>query len=212
MKRETLKNVRRWTPGVVSVVFFSVLVWIISGTWIPIDTKWSELIKTTPVIVISILYYFLPFRNISNKKYYNSVTENLRAKLVNISGVPDDKSILDWTFVSGAFYHFIDKDPSLKIKSELAHDNGAYWTAVADIRAISVIFIFFSVTLWYFEFNNALTAVIVFTCIFIISFHFSKYLTRQHRVIGDEQIAIIELKFLEELTNMLETKIARHNK
>lgn len=212
MKRETLKSIRRWTPGVVSVVFFSILVWIISGEWVPVEAEWSKLIKTTPVIAISILYYFLPFRDISNKKYYATVAENLRSKLVKISGVQDDKKILDWTCVSGAFYHFVEKDPSLKIKSELAYDNGAYWTAVADIRAISIVFILFSMILHYFGFNNSLPAVLVFTCIFIASFWFSMFVTKRHIEIGNEQLEIIELKYSSELKEMLEKKIARHNK
>jgi len=212
MKRETLKCIRRWTPGVISVIFFSILVWIISGKWVPIETEWSELIKTTPVIAISILYYFLPFRNISNKKYYTNVTENLRSNLVKISGVPDDKKVLDWTCVSGAFYHFIEKDPSLKIKSELAYDNGAYWTAAADIRAISFIFIIFSLILYFFEFKNSLTAAIVFTFFYITSFFFSISVTNKHKVIGNEQLAIIELKYSNDLKEMLEKIIARHNK
>jgi hypothetical protein len=198
-----LKRLRFIVPGILFYIFYY-LMGVVTKAWTPvIPTNMSDIVYTLPVLIVAFIYEMLPFRNWSNTKYDNDVSENLRKKLISISNFKENDSEFDWEKVSGVFYHFVDKDDSLRAKSKLAYHNGFFWTTVADIRAISLLFVVMSLVLILLGINEAPFSLLIFVCIFVLSFIFSSELTRRHKGIGDEQIEIIQHKYLDELNSML---------
>jgi hypothetical protein len=46
----------------------------------------------------------LPFRTWANRKYFDSVSENLRSKMIRASGLSDDPVTSTWKALRGIFY------------------------------------------------------------------------------------------------------------
>jgi len=102
----TLKNLRLITPGVLIVIFASLAGWI-SGLWNPFfnfadDPK--RIAYSLPVLLLGAIYYIFAFRLESNKPYFDLVSENIRSKLLNVSGFKDNKNLYTWQKVRGIFF------------------------------------------------------------------------------------------------------------
>ncbi len=205
MSQENLKWMRFITPAIIILLF-----WSIAGTvtdlWDPIWPETPEQWKaSTLYVILALIYYLTPLRKLSNKLFFKDITENIRAKLVKISGTEDNKELYSWKSLRGIFYYLIDNDKSLSTKARLAYFNGWVWSTLADIRAISTILaiIFFFISLPS-NINNALVLFFIFGFIALLTIPASNEITNQHRAIADEQIEIIEHYYLENLKEKLQ--------
>lgn len=212
MNQSTLKWLRLITPGIIILVF-SLLLGNATGLWtFALPSSIAELKKSLIIIVIGGIYYMLPIRKWFNKKYFNEVTENLRSGLVQISGLRDDQDALSWRSIRGIFFHLVDNDKSLSIKSNQAYFNGYVWTTIADIRAFSLLFSIFSIFIAaIFQVSGYFSAALFFT-IFLLSFAGSKAVTKRHMEIGDEQLEIIEYFYKDSLKEKMENAAKRISK
>jgi hypothetical protein len=193
---------------VVIIIFVALFGWI-TGMLKPIEfgTKGATLWYLI-AFILGFLYFIFPFREASNKRYFDQVSENIRRELIRIAAVPDDPGRYTWEAVRGIFYSIVDNDQSLSTKSKLAYANGYAWTTVADIRALAAIFALLSILYFVLAFivvgfNDGLWAIILFSFLYLVSFPVSAALTSRHQRIGNEQIEIIEHNHLPELHTKL---------
>jgi hypothetical protein len=211
MKQSTLNNLRLGIPGVITLVFFALLGWS-AELW---EARWPENVKdvlwSLPVVILGGIYYVLPFRSWSNRKFFDAVSENIRSTMMQISGLPDDSSTYTWKAIRGVFYHFIDSDQSLSKKASLAYFNGSIWTTMADIRVLSFLFTVLALILWWRGAEEAQYSAEIFGAIFFLSFFASAAVTRKHKEIGNQQLEIIEQKYASDLRTRLEGVRDRHN-
>lgn len=203
MSLDNLKRIRFLAPGFITLIFASVLGKLL-GLWdLGIPTSWKESIYTPAVIAPAIVYYCTPFRERTNAKFFNQVSENLRKNLVRIAGMPDDPNRYSWKRLRGIFFFLVDNDKSLEKKSQLAYENGAIWTTLADVRALSGMFMFVSIGFFYFEFLSALIAAFGFGAICALSYLGSIAITNRHINIGNQQLEIIEHAYKSKLQQMM---------
>lgn len=206
MKLNKLKWLRLLSPAVI-IYSFMALVGYLTRLWeLPLPENPEEWAKTIPALILSILYYISGLRNWANRYWFKKVNENIRVRLVTISGMEDDPMKFSWKALKPVFYYLVDNDKSLTKKSELAYFNGWLWTTVADFRALSAIFTAISTVLMFgFGIAGTQVAIFVFLFFFAVSLLGSYILTKFHKEIGNEQIEIIELNHKEDLSNKLET-------
>ena len=201
---EMLKWLRIVAPAVIIIACVSVL-GSLTGLWaISVPTDSDKITKSLGVIFLGGLYYMLPFRDISNRQYFDNVSENIRKRLLEIAGVNDDKTKYTWRKVRGIFFHFIDNDKSLEKKSRLAHFNGFFWTTVADARAICVAFSLIAFGMALMGAEHGLVAAVGFLAVALLSLPVSHWVTAAHKEIGNQQLEIIEQNFKAELRTKLD--------
>lgn len=209
MTHDQLKILRLWLPGVFLCVFYS-LAGRITGEWSPLFVNLDDIKYSTPALILGCLYYALPLREYSNRRYYDSVNENLRSRLVEISGLTDNKEMYSWNKMRSIFYIIIDNDNSLTIKSRQAYQNGLIWTTVADIRAISALSLVLSIVLLIHKVNNSGVLCAMFMTLVLVSYLFSYLITKRHIRIGNEQLEIIDQVYREKLQNEMAKLDDRH--
>ncbi len=204
MDKKQLKQLRFVIPGVLFYAFYLMLGYI-SGLWdVSIPENWQEAAFGTAPVVLGFLYYSLPLRNLANKPFAEQVQRRLTRGLARIAGAPFANNEYNWKQASGIFWHFVDKDESLKSKSLDAYFNGLIWTTWSDVRAISFIYIFLSSAVLFINCPAGSYAAILFVLLFAISFVGSHFVTKRHHEIGEEQLKIIELKYRDELRKLFE--------
>lgn len=205
MTLNTLKWLRFVSPAVM-IASFIALFGYLTGLWeLSLPKQPEEWAKTVPGVALSILYYLTGLRNLANRYWFEKVNENIRARMVAISGLDDDPTTFSWRAIRPIFYSLVDNDTSLTKKSELAYFNGWIWTTVADLRALSAIFIILSVVMFWFGTAGAQISIFVFLVIFAVSFFASHISTSYHKKIGDQQLEIIELSYQRTLRERLES-------
>lgn len=92
-------------------------------------------------LIIAAIYQYLPIRDWAYRPFRDNIDEKIRARLVAISGLPDDLTKLSWKRLKNVFYSLVDNDKSLEKRSEDVMFNGAMMTSFADLTAISAIFL-----------------------------------------------------------------------
>lgn len=205
MTLNTLKWWRFSSPAVIIILFIVLFGYLTGLCELSLPKQPEEWAKTVPGVVLSILYYLSGLRNLANRYWFEKVNENIRVRLVAISGLDDDPTRFSWKAIRPIFYSLVDNDPSLTKKSELAYFNGWIWTTIADLRALSAIFIILSVVMFWFGIAGAQISIFVFLVIFAVSFFASHILTNYHKEIGDQQLEIIELAYQETLRERLKS-------
>ena len=166
---------------------------------------WVGYQSMPPFFVIVILYYASPLRNWSNKGYFDKVSENIRIKLVEASGIDDDPVLYKWSKVRKVFFTLVDDHPSLKVQASIAYSNGLIWTSVADLRIISGLYCLFCVIYWFlFSSEGGLFAAGLFAAISAATYPISRIVTAKHLAIGNEQIDIIKMDRIESLKRKME--------
>jgi hypothetical protein len=211
MTQDIQKWLRFVTPGLIILIFAGLLGWITGLSPFYWPNKWSDAASSLTVLIPAGIYYLTPLRDKANRKFFTSVTENLRSNLVRISGLQDDPATYTWKAVRGVFWPLIDKDRSLTIKASQAYFNGYIWTTLADVRALALVFAAMSALLWTFAVDSALLAAVLFVLIAGLSYPASVVVTRKHREIGTEQLEIIEHLYAAELKSKLEAVRDRSN-
>ena len=192
MPIETLKLIRFIAPPVIILAFASTLGAYLGAWEIAIPTSKDDMLFSLNVLIPGLIYYCTPIRSRINQRFFDMVSENLCEGLIRISQLPPNPKF-SWKNLRGIFFSFVDSDPSLKTKAKLAYANGAAWTTLADIRAISFWFMVISVLFCYLGEIKGLFAAA--TCLIIIgvSYFGSLQITKRHMDIGNEQLEIIQL-------------------
>ena len=181
--------------------------------------EWRQLLQTDLAsgiylfiaMALGLTYNYTPLRTISNKTYHEKVNVNLRTQALRV--LPDNERDLDsyrWKDVRSIFYHFVDKDPSLKNQVSRAYCNGLAWTTFADLRAIAFIFTMIYASCYFLLDSIAfLWYALVAFALFVVSFAFSNISTKRHMQIGDEQIEYILVHYRQELADKLKQVAGR---
>ena len=215
MNLTTQKYLRIVLPGVFLYGFLVILCWTTKWCELDIPQKWEEVSKLLAAIVLGVMYSFTRLREMSNKFYYIDVNKNIIEKLT--APFEDKFASLDqlsWRDVRTIFYHFVDNDESLKVKSSIIRFNGLLWTSVADLRVVSIIGVIIlsgsmicSQYFVVFKFNEILAGIPIFllTTLFLATFPMSKILTERHKALGNQQCHHIMVYYNDEL----EKKIAQ---
>jgi hypothetical protein len=198
MTKDTLKHLRNITPGIIITVYFAVLGQI-TGLWnFPVPNL-ADIEKAPIPIIIGFLYYVSPLRDRINSAHHKYVIELLRSKLVDISGLPDNRNLYPWNLVKSIFYNLIDNDKSLTIIAGSAYDNGYIWTTFADLTVLSLGFSFVCVVMFYFDVNSAMIAFVTFLLWSLVC-HFGSIVTTKKQVaIGDQQLAVIKTLYADKV-------------
>lgn len=203
MNKQLLKQLRFLVPGLIFYAFHLFFGYI-TGLWaVHLPENWQEAAFSTTPLILAFLYYSLPIRNFSNKDFYEKINENIVKGILEISGPTHINKKYTWKKISPIFYHFIDKDPSLKSKSLDAYFNGLIWTTWADVRAISFFYIILSSALAYFSCPAGAYSVFFFAIIFLTSFLGSHFVTKRHLSIGEEQLDVIRTLYRNELQDLM---------
>lgn len=211
MEMRTLKKIRFFVPGVILIIFYSILGWV-TNLWEPFPTdNLNDLLYGIPVIIICVLYYSFNLTALSNRWWYDDVNENLRLSLVKISELKDEREIYTWQKLRVIFYKIVDNDISLSIKSERVYWNGLFWTSIADVRASAFIFIILSLVILSLGIGKAAWALVLYTVLFSASFFLSNKLTKKHKELGNEQMEMIEHFHKEQIKRELEEIANRSN-
>lgn len=203
MKMGTLKIWRKIIPAMLCVVGYGVF-GTITDLWDFPDIDIKNAGFSPLIIPIAFLYYIFGIQEKANSIWFAEVTENLRSKLVEVSGLADDPAILNWKEVKKVFYHLVDNDESLKVQANLAYDNGLMWTSAADTMIVSFIWMLISVMSSVMGVSNSETAILFFLVITLFAIFASIILTNKHKKIGDNQINIIKFLHKEKLKEGLE--------
>jgi hypothetical protein len=128
--------------------------------------------------------------------------------MIGASGLSDDPVMYTWKALRGIFYHLVDNDQSLSKKASLAYFNGFLWTTCADIRVVAYTYVVIAAFFSLIGLKGSILALILFGAIGIASYLGSARATRLHKLIGDEQIEIIQNFHRDELRKSL--KEIRH--
>jgi hypothetical protein len=204
MSQTTLKWLRFAVPGLI-ILLFSFILGKITGLWsMPLPTNLKDVLPTLSVILPAGVYYLTPFRTWANRRYFNAVSGNIRSNLLRISGLCDKPTTYSWQAIRGVFYHLIDSDKSLSSKASLAYFNGFIWTTCADVRVVAISYALIAIVFAWLKIGGAVLAVILFVMIAGASSLGSKIATHRHKLIGDEQLEIIQLYYRDELRKTLE--------
>jgi hypothetical protein len=203
MSQSTLKWLRFATPGVIILVFHAIL-GRLTGLWlVSLPGNLKDALPSATVLIPAGVYYLLPFRTWANRKYFDAVSENLRSKMIRASGLSGDPVTYTWKALRGVFYHLVDNDQSLSKKASLAYFNGFLWTTCADIRVVAYTYVVIAAFFSAIGFKGSNLALILFAATAVVSYLGSARATRLHKLIGDEQIEIIQNFHRDELRKSL---------
>jgi hypothetical protein len=187
-----LKIVRFIAPAIIIAVFAFLLGQLLGYTSIRMPSDLKDAMYNIPLLGIAVVYYVSPLRHFANSRFYRRVNENIRSRMVAIAGVADKPDKFTWTKVKNIFYNIIDHDESLTKRSESILFNGAIWTTVADVTALSVLFALLSALLWWLGFDGAPTTFVLFVLLALFSTALQVAVTRKHISMGDDQLGQIE--------------------
>lgn len=198
MEQSTLNTLRIFVPGSIFVLCAIVLGLVTDLFQLP-KPDLDTLMKSIFVLIIGVVYRFTPLRSWINKSYHNQVNENIRSKIVSISGLVDDKNRFSWNKIRRIFYDIVDHDESLKVKGQRVMFNGILWTSAADLTAISILFLGYSLILIVSEVQNAGYAAIIYFVSGLVGFIGSVFTTEKHLELGNEQLDLMEEKYQDEI-------------
>lgn len=192
MSIELLNSLRFIAPGIIIVLFWSIL-GSLTGDWkIEIPQKLSDIGSYISAIVVAALYYLTPLRDWANRKHFNLISENIRRSLVEIGGGDIGSPLSKWSKLRRLFYRIIDSDASLTIKAKQAYFNGFIWTTIADIKVISLAFATYALLYGLIiSSQGSLFGSVLFLFVATICWAIGYVVTQKHKAISDEQLKII---------------------
>jgi hypothetical protein len=213
MSPNTLKWVRLVAPGIIILAlgypFYSIILQSSKTNPLP-----NETIFMGVALVLGAMYYASPLRLWSNYWFHDDVNRNLVELMVRpaFKGglVKKDPTLVKFDEVRDIFYHFVDTEPSLKNRAEQAYFNGAIWTTIADVRALSLLFFIAYGLIWLFFDRNGAAGLWAIICglLFVISVPLSISVTRVQTKIGASQVEFIYTHKKPELENLLTKKLS----
>ncbi len=192
MTRSTLKIVRFIAPAIIIAVFVFFLGRLLGYTSLKMPTDLKDAMYNIPLLIVAIVYYASPIRSFANSRFHQRVNENIRIRMVAIAGVTDRPDRYTWNKIKNIFYNIIDHDESLTKRSETIMFNGAIWTTLADVTALSALFALLSALFCALGFQGALTALAAFVLLALLSLALQFAVTKKHVNMGDDQLDQIE--------------------
>ncbi len=149
MDLNTLKKTRLLYPGFLTIVL--AIVWLLEND----NSKMKDLVLNSVrlrfetvvsvlILLVGVVYYALGIRSIIWKPAMKKVTDNINRRLLSIAGLEpsiqlsrSQKSSLE----NSVFYHFIDNDQSLTIKSANIKENGCLLSCTVDTMLLLTFYI-----------------------------------------------------------------------
>jgi hypothetical protein len=185
------------------ILLFAKLLGFLTGWWTTTLPDFEKSQYLPSVIIPAVIYYITPLRRWTNAPHHRRVTERLRSGMVQISGYPDQETKYTWKKMRPLFFDLVDRDESLKQKSNLAFANGAIWTSFADSTILAILFFLASMLLYWLRVEGAGVAGLLFLLIAAVSFAGSWVSTSKQIDIGAEQLEVIEYKYKSEVEKRL---------
>jgi hypothetical protein len=164
----------------------------------------DAVLKSLAVVVIGVIYRFTPLRSWINKSYFDRVNENIRSQMVAMAGLIDNKKLYTWGRLRRVFYDIVDHDESLKVKGQRVMFNGLIWTSCADLTAISVLFLGYSLILVVSQVHDAAYAALAYFAFALVGFVGSIKTTEKHIELGNEQLDLMEEKYARQIRDRLQ--------
>lgn len=218
MSLQNQKYLRMLIPGLLLYGVLILFCWTTDWCSFTIPQSWEEVSKLLVAMILGVLYNYTPARKIANKSFFDQINKQICTKLTSpFAETLPSALTLPWSKIRLIYYHFIDKDESLRVKSEIIRWNGLFWTSAADLRAVGVIaLLLFSAALVCdfhnihtdFESDRAGYPLLGITVLMLSSVFASKALTKRHLDLCDEQCDYILLHSREELKDLLQKSVA----
>lgn len=149
MELNTLKNIRLVYPGFLATILLGV--WLMENDASSIKdlviigvTIKSEAIIPGFFVLFGALYYAFSARNIIWKPAMKKVADNINSQLLSIAGLKSSVILSNSqksSFQHCVFYHFIDTDQSLTIKSSNVRQNGCILSCAVDTMLFLTVYI-----------------------------------------------------------------------
>ncbi len=211
MELKMLKRLRLLIPGILFLIL--ILLFFIKDLYDVITShlefynyfgKFENYIFIILIIFIGLLYYVFDIRYIIWKKHLELVRNNIKDKLLepfrNNYSTDEINSLKKGRQLINIFYHFIDKDPSLKERAMSVRFNGFIWTSFIDLQIISFLgFIIFLIIFMIVKLNYYLYIAIALFFLSLISPVFINRLTKKHMLLGNKQLEMIHQSYKNEL-------------
>jgi hypothetical protein len=204
MTLDTLKHLRKITPVMIGITYLF-LVGYLTSTWSFELPKWSDL-ETGSVAFLFLAWfaYVFSFRDKINKTHHNKILSNIRLQIVDIGGKTDDPSVYTWGILKPVFFKLIDNDKSLSVLASSAYDNGYYWATCADITAIGLVFLSFTVFLIFLGVSGGWLSFFTFLIISFLGHIGSKRTTDIQMRIGNEQLEVMRRFYTDDITRYID--------
>lgn len=202
MSRSTLRFIRFFAPAVILVVLAYGTAKILRLTSEDVPVSVNDLGYNLSYLIIAAIYQYLPVRDWAYHPFREDINERIRARLVSISGLPDDLTKFSWKRVRNVFYALIDNDKSLEKRSEDVMFNGAMMTSFADLTAISAIFLAGNLIAWICG-VGAWRAVAILASLFIISMGMQWAAKKRHISLGVYQLDYIEQQLKQQVIDKM---------
>lgn len=206
MSLSTLRFIRFFAPAIILVVLTYVLAKMLRLTPADVPVSFNDLGYNLSYLIIAAIYDFTPLRDFAYRPFLADIDKRIRARLVAISGFPDDPQKFSWERVRNVFYSLIDNDKSLEKRAEDVMFNGAMMTCFADLTAISFLFLTGCVVAMGFD-VPAERAALLLLAILLISVLMQWLAKRRHIRLGAYQLDYIE----QQLRPSVQTKMAALN-
>lgn len=202
MSLSTLRFIRFFAPAVILVVLTYVLAKMLRITPADVPVSFNDLGYNLSYLVIAAIYDFTPLRDFAYRPFLADIDERIRARLVVISGLPDDPRKFAWKRVQNVFYSLVDNDNSLEKRAEEIMFNGAMMTCFADLTAISFLFLVGCLVAIGFD-VPAERAALLLGAILAVSLLMQLLAKRRHIKLGANQLDYIEQQLKPEVQSKM---------
>lgn len=192
MTPNALNLLRFWFPALGAVFLYSILAICTGFTEIKIPHDMKDWALTPPLAFVAVVFYLTPLRRWESQYFYRNINENIRARLVEISDLNDDKDRFTWKNLKPIFYEIIDNDKSLSGKSQVIMFNGFLWSSAADMVVLSILFSIIALLLNILGFEGAVRAFTAYTGISVLALFLQISLTGKHMQLGNDQLDHME--------------------
>lgn len=206
MDLNTLKRIRLMYPGFLATILLIVWLWEndisrIEDLMINSVTIKFEAIVPALFVLVGVVYYAFGVRGIIWKPAMKEVTDNINRKLLSIAGlepsIPLSQSQKS-SFEHCVFYHFIDKDESLTIKSANVKENGCILSCTVDTILLVTFYILILALIAVITQTKLSFSFWVAVLIDAISIPTFILLLRKHIALSNEQLGVIRTNYGEE--------------
>jgi hypothetical protein len=121
-----------------------------------------------------------------------------------MAGMVDNPKVYTWNKLKKVFYDIVDHDERLKVKGHRVMFNGLIWTSCADLTAIAVPFLGYSLVLVISHVPDAAYAALAYFGFALVGFIGSIKTTEKHIELGNEQLDLMEEKYAAQIRNRLQ--------
>jgi hypothetical protein len=217
MEKSFLISLRLLIPGILVIVFSIPL--FQKTLSLELITNNIELYKKAGIVaVLGCIYYIFGIQKLAFSKPLKRINDNIKNKLIQISGLKVDKCQADLLTsdesLMHVFYHFIDNDKSLTEKAKSVRLNGLIWRSLADVKILSILFsVIYMVHNWIFYTLQSMIAGVICIIIFtLVNYIFLPLTTKKHLSLSNEQIDFMAIYYGDDIKSKIKNEIARISK